>query len=421
MHIKRENCRLCHSKELVCVLPLEPILLGEHYSNSPSKKDEIRFPIDIYQCKQCKAVQTIDDIDPSYLWKDYTYFSGQTNGIINHFEDFTLNILKEFFSDKKLNVLDIGSNDGTLLKQFKKRGHNVQGFDPASTVAEIAREEGIPTIISLFNIYSAKEHLGDKKYDLITAFNVFAHSEKMDSMIKGVENHLKEDGIFCFEVQSLKEISRKKILGTFFHEHMIHYSVLAAKNFLERNNFKIIDFWENNIQNGSIIFITNKKNSTNFPIQKNKISSEIDNEQILGLHNDKWARNLKDYINKSKIKIEKILKILKKKGIAKISGYGAARSGPTLAIQFGLDNKLSKLYDDHKSKKGKYAPFNNLYVDKTENLNYKSSKYTVILAYIHYKGIIKKHIDYLNSGGNFILLWPEVIVVNKENYHEIIK
>ena len=139
------------------------------------------------------------------------------------------------------------------------------------------------------------------------------------------------------------------------------------------------------------------------------------------MHNDKWASNLKDHINKSKIKIEKILKILKKKGIAKISGYGAARSGPTLAIQFGLDNKLSKLYDDHKSKKGKYAPFNNLYVDKTENLNCKSSKYTVILAYIHYKGIIKKHIDYLNSGGNFILLWPEVIVVNKENYHEIIK
>ena len=118
----------------------------------------------------------------------------------------------------------------------------MQGFDPASTVANVARKEGIPTIISLFDESSAKLNLGDKKFELITAFNVFAHSEDMDSMIKAVKNHLTDDGLFCFEVQSLKSISNRKILGTFFHEHMIHYSVLSAKNFLESNDLKIINF-----------------------------------------------------------------------------------------------------------------------------------------------------------------------------------
>ncbi len=420
MHNKRINCRLCESTNLSCVLPLEPILLGEHYLDNPSKTKELRFPIDIYQCQKCNAVQTLDDIDPDYLWKDYTYFSGQTKGIIDHFEKFTQNITDKYITNKNINVLDIGSNDGTLLKNFKKEGHNIQGFDPASTVARVAIDAGIPTVISLFDIHSSTLHLGDKKYDLITAFNVFAHSQNMDSMIRGVKNHLANDGIFCFEVQSLKEISRKKILGTFFHEHMIHYSVLAAQKFLESYDLKIVDFWENNIQNGSIIFICNNKSSKKFPIESIKIDNAINNEKKLGLYNGNWAKNLKEYINSSKLEIEKILFDLKENGIEKIAGYGAARSGPTLAIQFGLDNRLSKLYDDHKSKSGKYSPFNNLYVDETVNLNSEESKYTVILAYIHFKSIIKKHVDYLNEGGNFILLWPKVLIVDKNNYQKII-
>ena len=420
LHNKRTICRLCESKEIKLVLPLDPILLGEHYLNTPSVNKEMRFPIDIYQCCECNAAQTLDDIDPNFLWKDYTYFSGQTKAILRHFNEFAEQIIHNYSIDKKINVLDIGSNDGSLLKQFKKRGHKVQGFDPASTVANVANKEGIATIISLFDESSAKLNLGDKKFELITAFNVFAHSEDMDSMIKAVKNHLTDDGLFCFEVQSLKAIAQKKILGTFFHEHMIHYSVLSAKNFLESNDLKIINFWENNIQNGSIIFICNKKNSLKFPQEDLKISNEILKEKSLGLHNGDWAKNFEKYISLNKSELNKILLDLEKKNIKKIPAYGAARSGPTLAIQFGLDQKITKIFDDHLSKIGKYAPFNNLYVEKTNNLNSVEHPYTVILAYIHFKTIIKKHIRYIEEGGSFIILWPEVLIVNKNNYLDIL-
>ena len=128
MHKKRIHCRLCNSSNLNCVLPLEPILLGEHYLDYPSKVKELRFPIDIYQCSQCNGVQTLDDIDPDFLWKDYTYFSGQTKGIIDHFSEFSASILAKYALGDEINVLDIGSNDGTLLKQFKKKGHSVYSF-----------------------------------------------------------------------------------------------------------------------------------------------------------------------------------------------------------------------------------------------------------------------------------------------------
>ena len=420
LHTKRLHCRLCDSSDFKCVLPLEPILLGEHYLDKPSIEKELRFPIDIYQCNKCNCVQTLDDIDPDFLWQDYTYFSGQTSGIINHFSEFAKDILNAFSLGESINILDIGSNDGSLLKQFKKIGHKVQGFDPASSVANVAIEAGIPTFISLFDLESAKKNLGDRKFELITAFNVFAHSANMDSMINAVKEYLSDEGLFCFEVQSLKEISSKKILGTFFHEHMIHYSVLSAKTFLEIYELEIVDFWENNIQNGSIIFICKKSISKLFPVNENKIKKAIDNEKNLGLHNGKWALNLSNYIKESKIRIEEIFNNLGKIGINKIPAYGAARSGPTFAIQFGLDKKISKIYDDHPSKVGKFSPFNNLFVEKTINLDVKDSPFVVILAYIHFKNIIKQHIDYLTSGGSFIILWPEVLIIDKNNFKKIL-
>ena len=91
-----------------------------------------------------------------------------------------------------------------------------------------------------------------------------------------------------------------------------------------------------------------------------------------------------------------------------------------LPSDVSLDQKLSKVFDDHPSKLGRYSPFNNLFVESTDSLNVQDSKYTVILAYIHYKQIIKKHINYLNNGGNFIILWPEVLIINKDNFSKII-
>ena len=276
-------------------------------------------------------------------------------------------------------------------------------------------------IVSLFDLSSSQIHLGGKKFDLITAFNVFAHSQNMESMIKAVKYHLKKDGIFCFEVQSLKQISRKKILGTFFHEHMIHYSLIAAKAFLEIYDLKIIDFQENNIQHGSTIFICTHKESNMFNQSDKKILEAINEERKIGLDSDIWAKNLKEYIIESKSRIKNIFSKLEKLEIRKIPAYGAARSGPTFAIQFGLDNKISKIFDDHTSKVGLYSPFNNLFVDKTENLNAIENKFVVILAYIHFKQIINKHIKYISDGGSFIILWPEVLIINKSNFSAILE
>ena len=330
---------------------MNPVPIGEHYTDQ-KVIDAERYPIDIYQCSNCGAVQTADDIDPEFLWKDYTYFSGQTSKIIEHFSEFSSKVLNHF-SDLK-NVLDIGSNDGSLLQQFKNRGLKTSGIDPAQTVVDVANKSGITTFLGLFNEDNADKYFRNQTFDLITAFNVFAHSSEMPSMLRGVKNLLSEEGIFCFEVQYLTDIINKLILGTFFHEHMIHYSYYSAEQFMNTAGLTIIDFDRNNIQNGSIIFYACRKGTlreANYRNTQGLKELELE-ENDLNVNSFSWSYDFNTEVaNIRKSTINYL------KDLDEVSAYGAARSGPTLALQFEVDKKLTRIFDDHPSKLNKYSPF----------------------------------------------------------------
>ena len=419
IHSKRKRCRLCDSSLVVCVIPIRPIPIGEHYTDAPIS-DSIRFPLDIYQCSKCLAVQTLDDISSDFLWKDYTFYSGQNVSHLDNFNKFSSTILQTYFMNQDhKSVLDIGSNDGSLLKALKAKGFNIQGIDPASTVVAKAIQENIPTALGVFNSNTAKEFFGDKKFNLITAFNVFAHSPQMDSMITAVRDHLEDDGLFCFEVQYLVDIIEKGILGTFFHEHMIHYSYLSAKSFLSRYNMKIIDYIRNNIQNGSIIFVCTHERSKEYLHINNteKMDSLLKQEEALGISSYDWSDKFIAYI--AEIRNE-VRAFLNSASTTKVGAFGAARSGPTLAIQFGFDNRINCIYDDHPSKVNKFSPYLGLQVKPTSELNAIKEPYCLILAYIHYKTIIKANLDYLLEGGTFLIVWPNFQTIHRLNYKEFL-
>ena len=415
-HSKHNGCRLCESSLLRCLVPLPPVPIGEHYTELRMEKDSSRYPIDIYQCMTCGGVQTNDNIDPAFLWKDYTYFSGHTDKIVTHFKEFASSVSQCFSG--KINVLDIGSNDGSLLKQFQALGYDVQGIDPASTVADEANRAGVPTYLGLFSEDTAKHLARNGGYELITAFNVFAHSQDMAGMARGVKELLAKEGVFCFEVQYLEDISKKLLLGTFFHEHMIHYSLYSAQKFLENHGLSIFHFTRNKIQNGSIIIyaahVTSDrlKSSSTSLIQK-QIQHEIDS----GLCNGNWSFDFNDRLKSIQ---QSVNQFLSGRNIEKVSAFGAARSGPTLAITYGLDHRISEIFDDHPSKTHRYSPYLGLKVRPTVELSAKTSPICVILAYIHFKSIIRSQVDYLLDGGTLLLLWPTFTVITSENYHDYI-
>ena len=415
---KRDCCRLCGSLRLQIVLPLKAVPIGEKYSLEPKASLDTRYPIDLYECQDCLCVQTLDGVDNEFLWSDYTYFSGQTTGIVEHQNNFAEGVLRKYPVSNGSVVFDIGSNDGTLLKAFKDRDCAVFGVDPADTVASVANASGIQTHVGLF---SKKEMLNFPSQfrrsfaSIVTAFNVFAHSDDMQGMIDGVIEALAPEGVFIFEVQYLKDILEKKLLGTIFHEHMIHYSVTAAENFFERNGMRLVDVERNSIQKGSIVFTATMKDSawaTKSSVARLK-QSELDD----GCLDRSKFKEFKTYIDSTKARVNELVTTARSKG-QEIAGYGAARSGPTLAIQLGLENSLSYLVDDHPSKVGKYAAFESLEVLSGSQFIQKMPSITFILAWLHYKNIIGRNVEYLKNGGKFVLLWPEITVVDYDNHRD---
>lgn len=416
MYIVSKNCRLCLSKDIKVILKLKPIPLGEKYFLSKKKaKNSKNFPLSIGRCSKCTNVQAMEVINPSILWSDYTYISGQTQAILDHFKEFSKNTISKFKLSSKDLVLDIGSNDGSLLSYFKKNKIKVLGVDPAKNLTKIANKKGIKTLTGLFDkkiINKIKNNFQEPK--VITAFNVFAHTSKLREMLYSIKNILATDGIFIFEVQYLGDILKKKILGTFFHEHMYHHSLTSLFNFFNNFGMTLFKVQRANIQKGSIIgYVCNKKI---FKIE-NSVTRMLKLEKKNSITNYSNIIKLNNFIQKQRDVSKKIFKKFKEKNFAI---YGAARSGPLLAENLCKTTHFKFIFDDHKMKKNKFSGYKSLKVYPTKFINKFKPKLCVILAYLHAKKIIKNNYEYLKNGGSFMILYPRVKLINLRNYKKII-
>ena len=248
-----KKCRLCRSVNIKKIFKLKPTPIIELYEKK--KNDALRhkkFSQTIVRCNSCKHVQILESVNPNYMWSKYTYFSGQTKGISNHFSEFATKISKKYKLENKF-IIDIGGNDGTLLKNFKNCSARLN-IEPSKNVSKKCQDKKISVINEYFNkniIPSILKKFGKAK--MIFAFNVFAHTRSVDYFIKCISELLDDKGIFIFEAQYLGDILQKFILGTFFHEHMSHHSVFSLNKIFKKNGLELIKIEKNNIQNGSII------------------------------------------------------------------------------------------------------------------------------------------------------------------------
>jgi len=417
---RRNNCRLCSSSDLALAVDMEAIPPQELYFDTASEASAVpRYPVDLYFCNNCSHVQQLDILNSNALWNDYTYESGKAKGMSEHFQDFSSSVLEEYPCQSKDDyVLDIGSNDGTLLTFFKDSGYQVLGVDPAKSVADIANAKGVNTIPDFFNkklVESVLSSYGKAK--IITAFNAFAHADDLDEIASSIKLLLDYDGVFYFEVQYLVDIVEKVLIGSIFHEHMSHHSLTPLIKFLKKHGLEIVDIERNNIQNGALI------GKVKHIRQSNKVAHTVTDlvelESRLGVDNILYIKRLSSSIEMIKRDVATFLKKADS-GIA-IAGYGAARSGQTLITQTGLEGVIEYIFDDHPKKLGKYPAGDGIKVVPTKRLLLKQPEYTVVLAWVHVRTIIKKNVEYLRRGGEFLVLTPTFNIVNNDNYEHFLE
>ena len=340
----------------------EIIDLGLHpYADTFLKKNQLKksepvFPLKCYINYKSGYIHNFVITNDNSRYNEYEYSYTSANSIYsrNYWKKYCLNIKKNLLINKKTKILEIGSNDGYLLNQFKKVTKNILGVDASKFMTQLANKKGIRTKNLIFDTKNSNKCLmNGKKINIIIANNVLNHSNDPLNFIKGVKNIIENKGTFVFELPYWVNLVKAKKFDQIYHEHVSYFTVKYSKYLLNKAGFKITNIEETEYHGGSIRIYS----SINKSQKENKIVKKyISMENSLKIFNEKTYTNFMNDLNRKKLKFLKLIIDYKLKGY-KIVGVGAAAKGNTFLNFIGINNQLMDFITDaSKYKIGKYTP-----------------------------------------------------------------
>jgi SAM-dependent methyltransferase len=407
---KVKYCRICGYHPLKSFLKLGPLPTPNGYlTKEDIKNSEPKYPLTIGRCINCGLVQLTEIVRPDIMFRNYKYVPSASKTMIDHFDDMANDISKKNKLSNKNLVIDIGSNDGTLLKSFKKRGVKVLGIDPAENLAKIATEDGIETLAEFFN--SKVASMVRKKYgaaDVITGTNVVAHIPNLHSLFEGVNILLSNNGVFVMEFPYLVDLLENTEFDTIYQEHLSYFSIKPLTFLANKHGLYISDIQKQEVHGGSIRVFMKKGN-------KNTLSKPVLGflalEDSKNLYSESIYNDFAEKVNIKKHQLMKLLKQLKKDKFT-IIGLGASARGNILMNYFGIDKKfLNYIVDSTPYKHGLFTPGHHIPIFPESKILKDQPDYILLLAWNFKDEILKKQEEYRNRGGKFILITPEVEIV----------
>lgn len=408
MIIKRNDCRVCHKEKLEKVFCFGPTPLANAFLRyGQIDKPEYFYPLDVYFCHNCTFLQLGHVVSPEILFGDYVYVSSTSPVFIKHFEDLADELIPRFGLSNKSLVIDIGSNDGILLKPFKNRGVRVLGIEPAEHIARKAMKDDIPTIPEFFSVKLASKIVkSEGKADLVTGTNVFAHIDDLDEVLKGVKILLDDDGVFITESPYLVDFIQKRYFDLVYHEHLSYWAIKPLIMLFDRFDMEIFDVQKVPVHGGSIRVFAKKKVGTHKKTKR--VASFLKQEKRTRLHDIKTYIEFAKLVQENKVKLITILGKLKSQG-KKIAGYGAPAKGNTLLNFFSIGSEtIDFIVDDSPWKQGLFSPGKHIPVVSPKTLYEKRVDYLLILAWNFAESIIKNHNGF---GGKFIIPVPKPRII----------
>ena len=392
--MKKENCRLCNSKDLELKLKLQPTPLATEFVKNACNQDCI--DLDLYQCLNCKHYQLLEIVDPNRLFNKYVYTSEVSKSVTSHFKNYA-DLVKEKFLEKNDLIIDIGSNDGTFLKNFNE--YNILGIDPATEIAKTANKNGINTINSFLTVSLANDICNKYgKAKVITANNVFADIDNLNEAIYAVKKMLKKDGVFIFEVSYFYDVMKKTLFDTIYHEHLSYHTINPLIMFFKKHNLELFKVDFINTHGGSI------RGYVSFSdIYKNEIIEEKIEPELF----TQFCKNIDLVKNQLKQFIEE-----KRDEGAKFAGYGAPAKMTTLMYNIGLSKyDIEYIVDDSELKQGLLSPGKNIKIVNSNKIMELNSDYLIIFAWEMADEIIEKNNKFKKNGGKFIIPLPEFKII----------
>ena len=370
---------------------------------------EFLYHLYVVFCPNCLMIQLGETVEPEILFNEnYAFISSTSSAMALHFEKLAEEIIQRVSSKKSPFVVELGSNDGIMLKHIAAKGIKHLGIEPSDNVADLAEQIGVQVFRKFFNKETATEII--KKYgqaDVISASNTMCHIEGLNSVFEGVRILLKKDGVLHFEEPYIYDIVKKSSFDQIYDEHVYYFSGLSVSNLGKKHGLQLVDMKHQDVHGGSMRYYLKKGNSNQV---SERVKKFIVQEKNLDLDKLKGYLKFKDNVNKICKDLNKTLLKIKQKGYC-IAAYGATSKSTTLLNYAKIGPKMIDYISDiTPTKIGKFSPGMHIPIKPYDVFVNDQPPYTLLLAWNHRKEIFEKEKEYRQKGGKFILYFPKVVI-----------
>jgi len=408
------KCRFCNNsvEEVFLDLGMSP-LANSNLKLSELNNVESFYPLCAYFCSKCYLVQLDEFESPENIFSNYDYYSSFSDTWNKHIESFVNSVISRFNISQENQIIEIASNDGYLLKHFKKKNFPVLGIEPATNIANDAESNGITTLNKFFGIQTARElSSSGKKANILIAFNVLPHVPNLNDFVEGLKILLDSKGLLIIQFSAyLMNLIEKNEFDMIYHEHFSYFSLHTLQKVFSSFGLCIFDVEEVSVHGGSLRLFIKHQDNSDFKLTSN-IEKLLLREKQFGLTDTSIYNKFPDKISIVKQNIWKFF-ISAKQENKKIVCYGAPAKGNTLLNFCGIGKDLIEYtVDKNPHKQNLFLPGTHIPIYSPEKIKETKPDYVLILPW-NLKDEIMDEIDYIREwGGKFVVPIPEVKILN---------
>uniref|UniRef100_A0A6M3XQ13 Putative methyltransferase n=1 Tax=viral metagenome TaxID=1070528 RepID=A0A6M3XQ13_9ZZZZ len=407
---KIKKCRSCYSRNLIPILSIGNIFVSQFVQEEEAG---FKAPLNLILCQNCGLLQLEHTVHPELLYRTYWYKSGMNEAMLKALEDIVDKAERIIDLRDHDIVLDIGSNDSSMLRMYKRKDIIRIGFEPAYNLFEEGKKGVDKTFNSFFSFGEYKKYI-KRKARIITAIAMFYDLDDPNRFINDIKKCLSKDGLLIIEQRYLPSMLEQNDIGNICHEHLEYYSFYSLKNLIDRYNLEIFDIELNNVNGGSFrVYIKHKDSNIRvFDNARERLSKIIEYETNLGLDN---PLKYLEFALKAKLNANKLYNFIKTEHDRGkiIHVYGASTKGNTMLQYWNIDNSLIEAAAERDERKiGKRTIGTNIPII-TERESREKADYFLVLPFHFIDAFIKREKEFLNRGGKFIVPLPYFKVIER--------
>ena len=396
------QCRSCHSTDLALVWKLKNCPYGDNFKKTAEEAMEVKYEtLSLGFCDKCKMLQLLEITDTYSTYDNYLYKSSVTHALNSYYQQVVNRLVSDYEIKVDGLIIDIGSNDGTFLTHFYNKGYQVIGIEPTLKNANDAELKGITTLNEYFEADTVNKILGQfGRPKLISINYTLANIPNLFSFMTNIKSLMDDNTILSVITGYHPDQYVVNMFEYINHDHLTYLTVESFGNLCGVLGLKIIDLSKSEHKGGSIQFVVSKNNSA-FEIQSS-VGQLLQREAWIGANTKIFTKRLKLEIDMIGVRLNHMLETMKNKSLY---GIGASISTTYLCNQFGLNDRLTKLFDDNKNKIGLFAPGTSRCVESLSNIPTTADSVAIILAWQHSEKLIQR-LNELKYLGQIVLPLP---------------